>query len=69
MLLLGDCLEILPVLPKVDAVITSPEYDNLRSYGGQGAFKFKETADLLRFLLLDGAVIVWIVGGAVSCWE
>ena len=25
-LLLGDCLEILPVLPKVDAVITDPNY-------------------------------------------
>ena len=25
-LLLGDCLEILPTLPKVDAVITDPPY-------------------------------------------
>lgn len=26
-LYLGDCLEILPTLPKVDAVITDPPYD------------------------------------------
>ena len=32
-LLLGDCLEILPTLGKVDAVVTSPPYDNLRNYG------------------------------------
>ena len=32
-LLLGDCLEILPTLPKVDAVITSPPYGYQRDYG------------------------------------
>jgi len=31
----GDCLEILPTLDKVDAVITSPPYANQRTYGGQ----------------------------------
>lgn len=42
-LYLGDCLEILPTLPKVDAVITDPPYLNLdgsyvRDYqGGVGA--------------------------------
>ena len=33
-LLLGDCLEILPVLPKVDAVITDPPYGIGRTAGG-----------------------------------
>lgn len=32
-LYLGDCLEILPSLPKVDAVITSPPYGYQRDYG------------------------------------
>lgn len=27
----GDCLEILPTLPKVDAVVTSPPYNNWRN--------------------------------------
>jgi DNA modification methylase len=29
----GDCLEILPTLGEVDAVVTSPPYDDLREYG------------------------------------
>jgi len=31
---LGDCREILPTLPKVDACITSPPYLHLRGYDG-----------------------------------
>src|SRR5258707_524726 len=32
-LYLGDCLEILPTLPKVDAVITDPPYNVGKTYG------------------------------------
>jgi DNA modification methylase len=32
-LYLGDCLEILPSLPKVDAVITDPPYNVGKIYG------------------------------------
>ncbi len=32
-LYLGDCLEILPTLPKVDAVITDPPYNAGKDYG------------------------------------
>ena len=32
-LFLGDCLELLPLLPKVDAVVTSPPYMQQRNYG------------------------------------
>ena len=35
-LLLGDCLAILPVLPKVDAVVADPEYEISASGGGIG---------------------------------
>lgn len=38
----ADCLEVLPTLPKVDAVITSPPYDNQRKYG-LDAFDWKTT--------------------------
>lgn len=31
-LYLGDCLEILPMLPKVDAVITDPPFEARRKY-------------------------------------
>lgn len=39
-LYLGDCLQILPTLPKVDAVITDPPYGiNLASLSGQGRWR------------------------------
>ena len=38
-LYLGDCLEILPTLPKVDAVITDPPYGIAYSSGMGGKFK------------------------------
>ena len=46
-LYLGDCLEILPTLPKVDAVITDPPYGigkdgQKRSTGGHGGRKAHE---------------------------
>lgn len=34
-LYLGDCLEILPTLPKVDAVITDPPYGIVHDFGAQ----------------------------------
>ena len=36
MLYLGDCLEILPTLPQVDAVITDPPYGTQNLAGGYG---------------------------------
>lgn len=63
-LLLGDCLEILPTLPKVDAVITSPPYDNLREYGGH-SWDFGGVSLCLSESIKDGGVIIWVVGDAV----
>lgn len=37
-LYLGDCRDILPTLPKVDAVITSPPYYNARDYSQFDSF-------------------------------
>ena len=45
-LYLGDCLEILPTLPKVDAVITDPPYPN-----GEG--HFADSVDRARQLLRE----------------
>lgn len=45
-LLLGDCLEILPVLPRVDAVITDPPYGLAEKLqGGTWGKKFKGEND------------------------
>lgn len=56
----GDCREILPRLPKVDLVVTSPPYDALRKYGGH-AYEWRGVVRVLSERLSEGGVIVWIV--------
>ena len=66
----GDCLELMKNIPdgSVDLTVTSPPYDNLRTYSGnitQWNFeKFKEIAKELYRVAADGGVVVWIVGDA-----
>ena len=62
----GDCREILPTLEKVDLVLTSPPYDNLREYGGQG-FQFSDIPCLLYRVMADGACCVWVVSDQTVC--
>ena len=47
----------------VDLVITSPPYDNLRSYKGY-KFEFEKIAKLLFKVVKPGGVVVWVVGDA-----
>jgi len=61
----GDCLEIMPQLPLVDMVITSPPYDDLRDYGGY-VFDYKRIAFELFGLIRIGGVTVWVVGDQVK---
>lgn len=42
-LYLGDCLDILPTLPKVDAVITDPPYGIAYKHGGRFGGKLRGT--------------------------
>ena len=64
----SDCLITLKQLEdsSIDLVVTSPPYDDLRSYNGnvdQWCFeKFKEIAKELYRVISNGGVIVWIVG-------
>ena len=60
----ADCREVLPLPDPVDLVVTSPPYDNLRTYGGHG-FDFESVADALVPALADGGVIVWVVADQV----
>jgi len=57
----GDCREILPFLPKVDLVLTSPPYDSLRDYQGY-TLDFETTAMHIKTVMSDGAICVWVVG-------
>ena len=66
----GDCLELMKNIPdgSVDLTVTSPPYDNLRTYNGninQWSFeKFKLIAEELYRITKDGGVVVWVVGDA-----
>ncbi|MDR2709351.1 MAG: site-specific DNA-methyltransferase, partial [Elusimicrobiota bacterium] len=64
-ILCGDAAEVLKNFPdiSIDAIITSPPYDNLRDYKGFN-FAFNDIAKELYRVLKVGGVIVWIVGDA-----
>ena len=47
----------------IDLTVTSPPYDNLRSYNGY-SFDFESIAKELYRVTKDGGVVVWIVGDA-----
>ena len=70
MLLLGDCVEGMRLFlcdECVDLTVTSPPYDNLRTYGNQSPFTFnffKSLATELYRVTKKGGVVVWVVGDA-----
>jgi site-specific DNA-methyltransferase (adenine-specific) len=68
-LILGDCLEELKKIEdnSIDCVITSPPYDNLRTYKDTlewGEHIWKPIIKDLFRVLKQGGVIVWVVGDA-----
>lgn len=69
-LLRGDCKDILGQIKSnsIDMALTSPPYDNLRTYNDQKPFTFedfKAIANELNRVLKKGGVIVWVVADAV----
>lgn len=48
----------------ISMVLTSPPYDNLRTYNGY-SFEFEKVAQELTRIIKPGGVIVWVVGDAV----
>ncbi len=60
-----DCLETMKRMPDnfVDLTVTSPPYDNLRTYNGY-SFNFELVAKELYRVTKDGGVVVWVVGDA-----
>ena len=61
----GDCVEVMRTLPaeSIDLTVTSPPYDNLRTYKGF-SFDFEGIAKELYRITKQGGVVVWIVGDA-----
>jgi site-specific DNA-methyltransferase (adenine-specific) len=62
-----ECVEGMRKLPEgfVDLTVTSPPYDNLRTYNGF-AWDFETTAKELYRVTKDGGVIVWVVGDSTT---
>lgn len=61
----GDCLEVMRRFEdgSVDMVLTSPPYDNLRTYKGY-TFPFESIAKELFRVVKNGGVVVWVVNDA-----
>ncbi len=68
-LMLGDCLERMKEIPdgSVDLTVTSPPYDNLRTYNNTldwGEHVWKPVLRELFRVTKQGGVVVWVVGDA-----
>lgn len=69
-LIQGDCLEKMKDIPdgSIDLTVTSPPYDNLRTYNGNnaqwGEHVWKSVIEGLYRVTKQGGVVVWIVGDA-----
>jgi len=67
---LGDCLEVMKDIAdgSVDLTVTSPPYDNLRTYNGNnsqwGEHIWRKVLQELYRVTNDGGVVVWIVSDA-----
>lgn len=59
----GDCSEVMSYMPDecIDLTITSPPYDDMRSYKGY-EFPFEKIAKQLYRVTKQGGVVVWVVG-------
>ena len=65
----GDCLEVMQDIEdkSVDMVLTSPPYDNLRTYNNSlewGEHVWKPVIEELYRVVKEGGVVVWVVGDA-----
>ncbi len=60
-----NCLDTMSRMPDkfIDLVVTSPPYDDLRTYNGY-CFDFENVAKELFRVTKEGGVIVWVVGDA-----
>ena len=62
-----DCVTGMRQLPDccIPLTVTSPPYDDLRTYGGH-SFDFKAVAEELWRITMEGGVVVWVVAEQVK---
>jgi len=65
-----DCLEVMRTFENksIDLTVTSPPYDNLRTYNGF-SWDFEEIARELFRVTKDWGVVVWVVWDATVKWS
>jgi site-specific DNA-methyltransferase (adenine-specific) len=68
-LIKGDCVEEMKKLQDntIDLTVTSPPYDDLRTYEGELSWNFdifKQVANELYRITKPGGVVVWVIGDA-----
>ena len=66
---LGDCVRIMQQIPSdvIDLTVTSPPYDDLRTYAGTlewGEHVWRPVLENLYRITKPGGVVVWVVGDA-----
>ena len=61
----GNCIEVMKSFSEdsIDLTVTSPPYDNLRTYRGY-IFPFEEIVGQLYRVIKPGGVVVWVVADA-----
>ena len=61
----GNCVEVMKSFDEnsIDLTVTSPPYDNLRTYKGY-VFPFEEIVEQLFRVTKPGGIVVWIVADA-----
>lgn len=61
----GNCVEVMKKFPaeSIDLTVTSPPYDNLRTYNGY-SFPFDDIVSQLFRVTKEGGIVVWVVSDA-----
>lgn len=69
----ANCIDLMQYMKEnnmqVDLTVTSPPYDDLRTYGWINEWNFetfKQIAKLLFDVTKDGGIVVWVVGDATK---
>ena len=59
-----DCLKTMSKMDDcfIDLIITSPPYDNMRSYEGNNFYEFEKIAKSIFRIIKKGGVLVWVIG-------
>ena len=61
----GNCVDVMKLFPdnSINLVVTSPPYDNLRTYKGY-TFPFDDIVTELYRIIKEGGIVVWVVSDA-----